>query len=79
MIGIPAGRVVVQQRLGQVGGDDVVGGVIVVLHGGVVVVGCEVVARLLVEVGPARGGVELLATPGDQVVFSPEVTFFFLT
>ena len=72
MIGIPAGRVVVQQRLGQVvkvGGDNVVGGVIVVLHGGVVVVGCEVVARLLVEVGPAGGGVELLSTPGHQVVF----------
>ena len=74
MIGIPAGRVVVQQWLGQViraaeaGGDNVVGGVIVVLHGGVVV-GCEVVARLLVEVGPAGGGVELLSTPGHQVVF----------
>ena len=75
MIGIPAGRVVVQQWLGQViraaeaGGDNVVGGVIVVLHGGVVVVGCEVVACLLVEVGPAGGGVELLPTPGHQVVF----------
>ena len=71
VIGIPAGRVVVHQRLGQVvkaGGDNVVGGVIVVLHGGVVV-GCEVVARLLVEVGPAGGGVELLPTPGHQTVF----------
>ena len=70
MIGIPAGRVVVQQlfrnvvRAIQAGDCDVVQGVVVVLESVFVVVGCVVVATRLVKAGPAGGSVELLAAPG---------------
>ena len=82
MIGIPAGRVVVQQRLRaiQARGSNVVQGIVVILEGVVVVVGCVVVARLLVKVGPAGGRVELLATPGISAIVPVLVcSFVFLT